>query len=146
MYTLDVPDDLAEALEEEARAEGVSPIAILEKSLKYYRRVMHQRRLEAALDWYATLPERERRRYAGQFVAVYQNAVVDHDPNRLALYKRIREHYGHQAVLIIPAEGPPEFNIINTAFPQGLRPAGRRCLTPSPPPRTAAPGPTNAGD
>jgi hypothetical protein len=114
MYTLEVPDTLATALEEEARAEGVSQAAILEKTLKYYRRVMHQRRLEAALDWYMKLPEHERGRYVGKFVAVYQNAVVDHDMDRLALYKRVRVPYGSQAVLIIPAEGPPEFNIIST--------------------------------
>jgi hypothetical protein len=101
-------------LEQEARAEGVSPTTILEKSLKHYRRIMHQRRLEAALEWYTTLPERERQGYAGQFVAVYQNAVVDHDPDRLTLYQRVRERYGQQAVLIIPAEGPPEFNLIST--------------------------------
>lgn len=114
MYTLEVPDTLATVLEEEARAEGVSEAAILEKALKYYRRATHQRRLEAALHWYTTLPAYERESYAGQFVAVYQNAVVDHDADRLALYKRVRERHGHKAVLIIPAEGPPEFNIIST--------------------------------
>jgi len=75
---------------------------------------MQQRHLEAALHWYMALPEQERNRYAGQFVAVYQNEVVDHDRDRLALYKRVRERYSHQTILIIPAEGPPEFNIIST--------------------------------
>lgn len=114
MNTIEVPDALATALEEEARAESVSQAAILEKALKYYRRVLHQRRLETALNWYTTLPEPERSRFADQFVAVYQDAVVDHDPDRLTLYKRVRERYGDQAVLIIPAEGPAEFNIIGT--------------------------------
>ena len=114
MYTLEVPDTLATALEEEARAEGVSQAAILEKALKYYRRIMYQRRLEAALHWYTALPEHERQLYTGKFVAVYQDAVVDYGVDRLALYKRIRARYGHRAVLIIPAEGPPEFNVIST--------------------------------
>jgi N12 class adenine-specific DNA methylase len=114
MNIIEVPDTLATALEEEARAEGISQAAILEKALKYYRRVMHQRRLEAALNWYITLPDQERSHFTDQFVAVYQNAVVDHDPDRLVLYKRVRERYGDQAVLIIPAEGPSEFSIIST--------------------------------
>ena len=37
MYTLEVPDALVAVLEQEARAEGVSPTTILEKSLKHYR-------------------------------------------------------------------------------------------------------------
>jgi hypothetical protein len=114
MHTLEVPDALAIALEEEAKAEGVSQAAILAEAFKHYRRVMHQRRLEAALQWYVTLPEQKRNLYSGEFVAVYQQAVIDHDPDRLSLYKRIRVRYESKAVLIIPAEGPREFNIIST--------------------------------
>ncbi len=113
MYTLEVSDILASALEEEAKAEGVPKAAVLEKAFKHYRRVMHQRRLQASLRWYTTLPEQEQALYSGKFVAIYQNAVIDHDADRLALYKRVRERYGHQAVLIIPAAGPPDFNIIS---------------------------------
>ena len=114
MHTLEISDALATTLEEEANAEGVSRSTILEGALRHYRRMIHKRRLEAALRWYTALPEHEQARYSGKFVAVYQDAVVDHGADRLALYKRVRAQYGHRAVLIIPAEGPLEFSIIST--------------------------------
>ncbi len=114
MSTLEISETMAMVLEEEAQAEGVSQTEILEEAFKHYRRVIHQRRLESALKWYTLLPEQERMVYAGKYVAVYQCTIVDSDSNRLALYQRIRARYGNKAVLIIPAEGPQEFNLINT--------------------------------
>jgi hypothetical protein len=52
--------------------------------------------------WYARSPD-ERAHYRGQFVAVRNGQVVDHDPDRRALYLRVRARFGHTPVLIIPA-------------------------------------------
>jgi hypothetical protein len=38
--------------------------------------------------------------YEGQYVAVYQGQVVDHDPDELALVARIDEKYPDAVVLI----------------------------------------------
>ncbi len=60
--------------------------------------------------WYA-LPAEERERYRGEYVALHQGKVIDHDPDQRALYIRIRECYGHAPVPILPAdqEQPPTF-------------------------------------
>ena len=38
--------------------------------------------------------------YAGQYIAMFQGSVVDHDMDRVALSLRVRKQYGNQPVLI----------------------------------------------
>ena len=40
------------------------------------------------------------RAYAGQYIAMFQGRVVDHDLDRVALSERVRDQYGNQPVLI----------------------------------------------
>lgn len=62
--------------------------------------------------WFAQ-PTAERQRYAGEYVAVHEGKVVDHDPDQRTLYLRVRSRYGNQPVLIVKAdwEASPEFTI-----------------------------------
>ena len=61
------------------------------------------------------LPERERQQYQGQFVAVHQGQVIDHDTDRLHLYQRLRQRLGDTPVLITPADPshPREFRLLS---------------------------------
>ncbi len=65
-----------------------------------------------AAAWYAR-PDAEREPYAGQYVAVFQGEVLDHDSDRLALAQRIRARYPEMPVLITAAEAraPREFQV-----------------------------------
>lgn len=62
--------------------------------------------------WYA-LPPATRARYRGEYVAVYQGQVVDHDPDQRALYLRVRQTLPHTPVALLCADwdGPPTFVI-----------------------------------
>jgi hypothetical protein len=59
------------------------------------------------------IPTAERRQYHNQFVAVHDGQIIDHDPDRLQLYRRIRKKVGDVPVLITPggAPHPREFQI-----------------------------------
>jgi hypothetical protein len=45
--------------------------------------------------------------YAGRYVAMRDGAVIDHDPDLLALNRRIRERYGDEPILITPVIPEP---------------------------------------
>jgi hypothetical protein len=62
--------------------------------------------------WFARQPS-ERQRYHGEFVAVHERQVVDHDPDQRTLYLRIRQRFGHRPVLIVHADWaePPVYSI-----------------------------------
>ncbi len=65
-----------------------------------------------AAAWYAR-SDAEREPYAGQYVAVLQGEVLDHDSDRSALAQRIRARYPEMPVLITAAEAraPCEFQV-----------------------------------
>lgn len=72
-------------------------------------------RLEIEADhWYARPPE-ERQPYLGQYVAVHDKKVVDHDADRRTLYLRIRARFPNTPVLLVRAEArfPSEFTILS---------------------------------
>ncbi|PKO22017.1 MAG: hypothetical protein CVU38_11635 [Chloroflexi bacterium HGW-Chloroflexi-1] len=64
------------------------------------------------------MPATVRRRYGSEFVAVHNGQVVDHDPDRLVLYRRVHERVGNVPVLITPADAPSprEFWILSPHF------------------------------
>ena len=70
-------------------------------------------RAEAAY-WYRR-PAEERQPYVGQYVAVHRQTVVDHDPDRRALYLRVRARFPDVPVLLVEAdaEAPREFTILS---------------------------------
>ena len=59
--------------------------------------------LQEQLTWFAR-PKSDRQRFAGQFVAVQGNQIIDHDTNQQALYLRIRTAFPGQPVLIVHAD------------------------------------------
>jgi len=118
MVVLEIPEELALELEEDANLEGTSKTVLLETALKHYRHEIHTRQLEVYLNWYLSLPNKEREKYAGQYLAVHEKTIVDHDSDRPSLYKRVRGRYGRKPVLIIPSEGPRELRIIRQKGPR----------------------------
>lgn len=53
--------------------------------------------------WFAT-PMEEKERYQGEFVAVRDGSVVDHDSDQRSLYLRVRSRFGQQPIPILRAE------------------------------------------
>ena len=49
-----------------------------------------------------------RQQYAGQYVAIYGGECVDHDPDQVALFLRMRERHPHEFVWIAPVRQTPE--------------------------------------
>ena len=72
-------------------------------------------KIHAEAEAWQKAPAAERSRYGGQFVAVHQGQVIDHDPDRLQLYRRVRRQLGDTPVLITPADKPHprEFRILS---------------------------------
>lgn len=119
MTDLHMPTDLAEEIRREAEAEGVTAEALLADAWRHYRTAAQRKKIQAEMEWWQNLPDNQRAQYAGEYIAVHGRQVVDHDADRVRLHQRIRERYGHTAVLIIPADGPREIRILSPRLERG---------------------------
>src|SRR3990170_3081704 len=70
-----------------------------------------RQKIEQEQEWWLNQPLKERAKYEGEFIAVHDQKLVDHDKDEAALYKRIRAKYGKTPVLVMPADGPGEIHI-----------------------------------
>ena len=74
-----------------------------------------QAKIHAEAGAWRSLPPAVRRGYGDDFVAVHDGRVVDHDGDRLTLFRRVRTRFGDVPVLITPASAPSprEFQMIS---------------------------------
>jgi hypothetical protein len=113
MTVLQVSETLAEAIRYEAETRDQSIEEFLAIVLRRERTLADRRKIEDEQDWWLSLPLSERATYGGQFVAVHNRRLIDHDRDELALRHRVRNKYQRTAVLLMPAEGPREIRIIS---------------------------------
>ncbi len=114
MSEIIVHEPLASQIRQEAAQAGVDVENLIATAVRRYRFEAQRRKIETEAAWWRGVPAETRARYAGEFVAVHDKAVIDHDHDEEALRQRIRARYGKTAVLITPAEGRREFRIVST--------------------------------
>lgn len=106
MTVLQVSETLAEAIRYEAETRDQSIEEFLAIVLRRERTLADRRKIEEEQDWWLSLPLSERAKYEGQFVAIHDRKLIDHDKDESALRRRVRNKYQRTAVLLMPAEGP----------------------------------------
>jgi hypothetical protein len=114
MGELIVSEPLASQIRREAEAQGTTVEALLETALRHARFEAQRRKIQAESAWWRSLPAEARARYAGQFVAVHNQAVIDYDRDEETLRKRIRAKYAKTPILLTPAERRREYRIVST--------------------------------
>jgi len=60
------------------------------------------------MEAYRTMHAELKQRFLGEYVAIHNGELVDHDADRRALSRRVRQKYRSVAVLITPVEEKPE--------------------------------------
>jgi hypothetical protein len=109
-----VHEPLASQIREEAAHAGVDAENLIATAMRHYRFQAQRRKIETEAEWWRGMPAELRARYAGEFVAVHDKAVLDRDRDEEALRRRIRILYGKTPILITPAEGRREFRMVST--------------------------------
>lgn len=113
MTTLQISDELAQEIWQEAETRGLPVEDFLKAAVRRERTLADRRKIEQEQAWWLNQPLKERAKYDGQFVAIHNQSLVDHDESEEALQSRIRAKYGRTAVLLMPADGPRELHIFS---------------------------------
>jgi hypothetical protein len=92
--------DLVDGLQQAAKVENVPTEELLNQAVAEFLDKMEIRILEAENEAFTQLHPQLVNTYLGEYVAIHNGEVVDHDSDARSLHIRIRRKYGKAPVLI----------------------------------------------
>lgn len=98
---------LMEDLKQLAAQRGESIENVLGDLVRNYVREARRERIREESEHYQAMHARLKEEYLGQHVAIHEGRLVDHDPDPVALLRRVRERFGRTPVLITQVGGKP---------------------------------------
>ena len=104
MQTIVVEPKVLEGLEHEARIQARNVNEIANETLEQYLKARRRKKLLDEVQAYIKLHPRLKKKYLGEWVAIHEHKLLDHDANRAALRQRVRKKYGKTAILIRQVE------------------------------------------
>lgn len=92
--------DLVEGLERAAKVEHVSTEELLNQAVSEFLDKLEVRILQAESEAFIQMHTQLMSTYLGQYVAVHNGEVIDHDVDARSLHIRVRRKYGKTPILI----------------------------------------------
>jgi hypothetical protein len=111
MDTIALRADLRETLEKDAKQETRSVNDLVNEAVERYLHERQLAKLDVEIAAYERMYPELRQKYLGQWVAVHEQKLIDHDDDRAVLYGRVRATYRRTAVLIRQVTEQPDNEI-----------------------------------
>jgi len=106
--TITLQQRLVEQLEQVAVQRSVEAKELVETAVRAYLRQMEREKIKAEAEAFCSMHAELAEKYLGQYVAIHDGKVVDHDEDFQTLHSRIRQLFGRQPVLLRQVEVEPE--------------------------------------
>lgn len=124
MYLRGMDQKTVREAKAKAAREGLTLAAFVERALRRETRASRpvpDRLTEIAqdMDWYERNKPALLQRHEGQYLAIVDRQVVDHDPDAEALATRIADRYGHRSVYMPLCQSVPR--VVNVRSPRVAR-------------------------
>lgn len=107
---------LIERIQHVADETNRDAIQVVEEAVEAYLDQLEQEKIHKETKAFWAMQLDLMSRYAGEFVAMHQGQVVDHDPDVVRLERRVAEQYGETAVLIAPVNRAPRRDLSTVSF------------------------------
>ncbi len=107
MTTVVLRPELSETLQSDARGSNKTLTELVNEVVERYLHMRQQEKLDQEIAAYTALHPHLLTTYPGQWVAIHNQNVVDHDVDGAVLYRRIRIKYGRTSVLIRQIKAHP---------------------------------------
>jgi Family of unknown function (DUF5678) len=111
MSVITLRPDLVTTLEQDALQAQKSVSDFVNDAIAYYIQARQQEKLTSEIAAYESFHTELKQKYLGQWVAIHNQQLVDHDVDRVSLYRRIRQQYGKTSVLLRQVEEYPAAEI-----------------------------------
>ncbi|MCE7986815.1 MAG: hypothetical protein DYG89_37050 [Caldilinea sp. CFX5] len=108
MSQIVIEDNLFVQLQRKARGSGTDIEELAHEAIQRYLQEDEQQKMQQEIAAFHDRHQELLRQFPGQYVAVHQGQVVDHDEEQLALYLRVRQRYPDEIVLIRQVRPEPE--------------------------------------
>ncbi len=109
MSTIALEPELLEQLREIAGREEVGDL--IREAVRIYLDRVAREKIRAETRAFYEVYEQLRQQYLGEYVALHNGKVVDHDVDLHTLHQRVRRRYRHVPVLIRQVTEKPEWEI-----------------------------------
>ena len=100
MPTITVEPKLYKRVENAAQERQASIDDIFAEAVRQYLWEQQRHKISEESRIYRQLHARLKEKYLGQYIAMHNGQVVDHDPDFAALRRRIRQQFEHTPVMI----------------------------------------------
>ncbi len=100
MITVTLDDQIERQLTKIAHDQAVTTDKVVEKAIRSYLQTEASQILARESTAFRAMHEKLIAQYFGQYVAVHQGQVVDHDPKLGEIYTRMQERYPDEIILI----------------------------------------------
>lgn len=116
MPVVPVEPTLYRRVEEAAQEQKTSVDEILAEAVRLYLWEQERQKIEQESAAYRRQHAQIKTQYLGQYIAVHEGQVVDHDRDFAALRRRTRQQYGHTPVMITHVDELPERPLTRRGF------------------------------
>jgi len=113
MQTVTLKPDVAEQIEHLVASSepGADPETIVDRALRVYLNTLRREKIEAETKAFEQQKD-ALTKYRGEYVAVHNGNIVDHDSDLRTLHLRVFERFGHTPVLLKQVTTEPEQDLI----------------------------------
>jgi hypothetical protein len=116
---------LIERIRDVARETNRDTTQVVETAVQAYLDQLDREKLHEEVEAFWAMKTELVAHYSGEYVAVHQGQVVDHDPDVVRLEQRVAERWGESAILIAPVTDEPRRDLSSVSFrlePLGTKP------------------------
>lgn len=92
--------ELQDFLEKSAQQEAKSINDVMNEALEYYFHARQLEKINEEIEAYEAMHSILWKRMPGEWVAIHNQQLIDHDTDDVALYRRIRAQYGRTSILL----------------------------------------------
>lgn len=112
MATVILDPELVQQIENLTGKANADAQTFVEKAVRAYLLQMQRGKIRTETEAFKAQYEQLRTRYSGQYVAIHQGKVIDHDPDLRTLHLRVYEKLGRTPVLLKRVTDEPERELI----------------------------------